>query len=186
MALRGSAFWFTPKGIMLDIGSSGVHIRAILEAPEKFGTTRDEVEAAYQKHGEKLGVEGKAREEIILEALKKGFLRIRLYPNRYWSITTHRWTKKEQRLISRWAEYIIKKMDGDKYMDVQIVVISDGRVIKDFTVQDLWLEQHYEEKDTKDTPYIPHIDITVVKNVNDLPDYQNEHESRAESILKNI
>jgi hypothetical protein len=61
----------------------------IMDEPEKFGVTRAYIEHTYARHGEKPGIEGKARAEIIQEATRAGWIRVRHYVDRnadYWSV----------------------------------------------------------------------------------------------------
>lgn len=64
------------------------HAAAIIREPELFGLTEAEVQDAYHRHGEHLGVEGRAREELIRRVAQHGWVRIRHYntPRDYWSI----------------------------------------------------------------------------------------------------
>ncbi len=64
---------------VIDV-TTGSHVRAIINDPEHFGMTKEMVSSAYHRHGEKLGIEGKAREELVMNAMANGFIRIRHYP----------------------------------------------------------------------------------------------------------
>ncbi len=76
------AFWIIPKRY-LNTAQTPVpvvkitHIDFVTENPEMFGLTLDEIKETYDKYGEKLRFEGKARVEIIYNLLQKGFVRIR-------------------------------------------------------------------------------------------------------------
>ena len=113
-----SSFWISPEGKLADLGG-GAHINAIVRHPAKFGLTRDEIDREYETYGEPVGMEGKAREALILSVVKKGFVRIRLYPNRYWSVSLHTWSPREQKLMSQWASFTIERR-SDKHMPVRI------------------------------------------------------------------
>jgi hypothetical protein len=71
------AFWISPEGAILPVPLS--HIASVIRAPEVFGLTREYLEDAYRKHKEPLGLEGKARGEIIAGLICKGWIRIREY-----------------------------------------------------------------------------------------------------------
>ncbi len=64
------------------------HIGLIVEKPELFHLTSKEITDTFEKYGEKLNVEGKAREELIKKVSKEGWIRVRHYqqPENYWSI----------------------------------------------------------------------------------------------------
>jgi hypothetical protein len=79
------AFFLSPEGRVLHVPDT--HIGTIIRDPEQFGLTMEEIEAAYLRHGERVGTEGEARQEILLKVIEKGWLRLRRYPNRGWSVT---------------------------------------------------------------------------------------------------
>jgi hypothetical protein len=120
------AFWISPRG---EIISSGInHIDTVISNSNKFGFTEDEIRKTYEKYGEILTQEGKAREEIIKKLIDKGWIRIRRYPNKFWSININRLNKKNKDFIQDWAEKILKGIHGfreqDKYMPVNIQTIK--------------------------------------------------------------
>jgi hypothetical protein len=136
------AYWINPYGKILDISNSK-HITQVIRQPEKFGIRKDDVISTYKKYGEPVGVEGKAREELMLKILDKGFIRIRLYPNKYWSVNVKRWDRRTKKALSKWAEKAKDDKFAGKYMDVKIV--TDNSVISDYNVNDLYLEKHLFE-----------------------------------------
>ena len=71
------AFWISPDGEITPVGRN--HISEVIGNPIKFGMTREEIERAYERHGEPLGLEGMAREEIIKNLIGRGWIRIRDY-----------------------------------------------------------------------------------------------------------
>lgn len=80
-----TGFWL--KGAVL-YPISKTHIRAVLDFPELFSREKSDLLKTYKKHNEKIGFEGKAREEIIFGLLQDGWVRIRHYfkPRDYWTI----------------------------------------------------------------------------------------------------
>lgn len=72
-------FWV--KGNDIYDLNGRTHIDFIFLKPEKFNYTRDMLADTYKKYGERLGQEGKAREEIIRDVSKYGFIRVRKYRN---------------------------------------------------------------------------------------------------------
>lgn len=126
------SFWIAPDGT--TIGTGGKHIDTIIQNPEKFGLTLDRIRGYYEKHGEPLGVEGKAREEIIGMVLRQGWIRIREYRNR-WSMTVHRLDQKTRMSISKFADLFVNgklynRRLRDKYAEVSIVPLAGGEVVK--------------------------------------------------------
>lgn len=73
--MQGEGYWADPKGNVFEVPST--HIRAVLDDPSKYGLSKDDLAAIYRRHGEKLGMEGKARREIILQLLYNGWVQIR-------------------------------------------------------------------------------------------------------------
>jgi hypothetical protein len=69
------AYWISPKGIITPVDNS--HIGTILHYPMHFGYTYDQVISVYKRHHEKIGFEGFAREEIMNDLFKKGWVRVR-------------------------------------------------------------------------------------------------------------
>ena len=115
-----TAYWINPYGQILNIGA-GKHITQVTDAPEKFGVTREYLEAKFKEYGEPWGSEGKAREDIIKDIMKKGFIRIRLYPNRFWSIQTWDFNKRTRTALQKWAEEALEDPKAGKYMPVKLV-----------------------------------------------------------------
>jgi hypothetical protein len=76
--MNGRGYWINAAtGVVVDVTWS-THIQAIANAPESFGTTRDEVDRTYARHGEPLYVERNAREEIIVRTvLATDWVRVR-------------------------------------------------------------------------------------------------------------
>ena len=134
-----NAYWLFPNGEIRELGTES-HISLVTKNPEDFGLSRKEIEACYQKHNEKLWTEKKAREEIIFQLLDKGFIRIRLYPNKYWSISAKDWGEDTKRLLVKWAETAKAIKIVGQYMNV--VIATYDRTIRDYTVDDLCLGKH--------------------------------------------
>lgn len=69
-------WWISPEAEIVVVNSS-THISEIISNPDKFGLTREDVEETYARHGERLGLEGKAREEIMKKVMSHGWIRAR-------------------------------------------------------------------------------------------------------------
>lgn len=85
--MRKDGGWLSPEGHLLWCTQS--HVMAIINFPQAFGVTRAHVEATYRTHGEPLGQEANAREELIREAVATGWIRFRRYErdDPRWSMT---------------------------------------------------------------------------------------------------
>lgn len=91
------------------------HIDFILRHPEDFNiTSDDEVEKTFKKYNEKIGVEGKAREEIIKRVATSGWIRVRHYVKGqdYWSIQFDKFNLRKSAIKNfiEWAIFDSKVM----------------------------------------------------------------------------
>lgn len=157
MALRnGGAFWISPNGELID-SSKTYHISMVIANPSKFGLSSDYINRIYAKHGEEIGTEGDAREEVIGELLKRGWVRIRSYRN-YWSITVDRFTDKSKSLIRSWVQEMIDIGAFGQYEELRIVEMR-GRT------------HVLSAKDVLNYRLVESIQL-VRKNIRELPDLE--------------
>lgn len=70
------AFWVSGE---TWVDAQGDHLKPILNEPEKFGLSQKRLTEVYEQHGESLGAEGRARDQLIREAAEKGWVRVRRY-----------------------------------------------------------------------------------------------------------
>jgi hypothetical protein len=133
----GNAFWINPYGKILDIGH-GKHITSMTQAPEKFGLTLDEIKDAHAKHNEPMGIEGKAREDLIKDAMQRGFIHIRLYPNKFWAVNLWQMNPKAKKALSVWAEEAMKHPSAGKNMQVRIYSLKSDSVVAMTSIQDVY------------------------------------------------
>lgn len=123
------AFWMKDDEIIENDAS---HIKVITDDPEKFGLTRDYIESVYEKYGEKIGTEGKAREEIIKEASRQGWIRVRHYVNKggdYWSIQADNIRRRKRQI----NDFIFWALEQDYMtMNDELVILGydDERVLR--------------------------------------------------------
>ena len=101
------AYWISPEGEIIDIGQTK-HIKYMRDNLDKFGFSFEEYRAKHKEFGEKIGQEGKARRELIMQAIQKGWLRIRFYPRPayMWTINANRLDNKTKSNILKWLEII--------------------------------------------------------------------------------
>lgn len=137
--ISDGAFFISPTGELTGVGNNK-HINIITSNPEKFGLTIEKTRNTYNRYGERMGTEGRAREEIILDLIEKGWIHIRKRPNRYWIINVYKMTKKYRELLSDWANKILKGTKGvkelNRFAPVKILTI-DGEYSRDLTVDDM-------------------------------------------------
>lgn len=131
------AYWINKRGQVLELPVEK-HITAVVQQPEKFGLTKEYVQKKYADHGEPVGLEGHAREELIREIVESGFIRVRLYPQ-FWSVTINRLDSPTKKALSNWAEVARENKQAGKYMPVKIVALADDSVHK-HTIDDLYYE----------------------------------------------
>jgi len=146
------AYWISRYGDVIEVGTN--HIDTVIKNPKKFGYTSEDIQKIYDKYGEALGREGKAREEIILDLINKGWIRVRRYKNEGYSINISRMTKKIKDTLYDWANKLlntgIKGMkEKDKYIPVKILGMKDN-FSKTLTIQDIANDALFEGTETFD------------------------------------
>lgn len=144
------AFFISPRG---EIFYAHNHIDMIIKNPRKFGLTKEYIESIYDKYNERIGTEGRAREEIIKHLVNSGWIRIRRYTNRFWSVNVGKWSKRVKDLLWDWANKILKGVAGykedDPYMPVKIDVGDNYNLIKTkYTVKDISQDILYLKEET--------------------------------------
>ena len=122
-----AAFFIDPNGKV--ISTNGIsHISTIIADPQRFGLARENIQAVYSKHGEKMGIEGKARIEIIKHLIAKGWIRLRRYPNMYWSIQVTDFNKQSKDFLYDFSSKVLGGIGDfkelDAYMPVKIACES--------------------------------------------------------------
>ena len=124
-AFGKKAYWISPSGEVIDCATT--HISEVINKPEQFGLTREGIEELYKQYDEPLGHEGKAREEIMLDLIKKGWTRIRWVPSKYsWTVQIADLTKRVMDNLQNWAMSIITSDEGLKNTDVTILPVNEG------------------------------------------------------------
>lgn len=143
-------YWINPYGKILK-QSNTTHIQAVTKNPAVFGVDRKWIEKIYDKYDEPVGTEGGAREEILNHLFKQGYVRVRLYVNKYWSITLSNFRNRRiKKALSKWAEDAVKDKSGGMFMPVRIVDIQTNKLYTNWTAQDIMFEKHLFESDTPD------------------------------------
>jgi hypothetical protein len=140
--LNSVAYWISPRGDVLSARTR--HLDDIRKYPEKFGYTQEMIKAIYDEHGERLGIEGKAREDILNDLIRQGWIRMRRYPNRFWSVNVNRLSgRMRDNIWDFFVKVTEEGIDGfiekDINMDVNISELSGGAsfVTKKYTVDDI-------------------------------------------------
>jgi hypothetical protein len=138
-----AAFFLSHDGHIVHVPQN--HISTVIADPQRFGLTREEIEALYKEYGERVGVEGKARREILLRIISDGWIRIRRYPNKYWSVTAQGLTVSTHEILRGWARKMLSGTNGflepDRYMPVKISTVRGESLC---TIGDLADGSHLE------------------------------------------
>jgi len=153
--------WIAPTGELLKVDT--FHIHDIIQNPAKFGTTREHIDALHAEYNEQVGQEGRAREALIIEALQKGWIRIRAYRN-YWSFTVWDLSNKTKQNIEAGVRALVKGGVMDKYAGVKLNVVKTDD-LKEFEADDIIAGHLYESEDNE----VKHKTAKLVE-FKDLPD----------------
>lgn len=115
-----SAYWVKGKSIY---SVEKTHIDSIIDNPERFDLTTEEIHQFYKKNKEKIGTEGEARKQIIQEISKQGWIRVRSYkrPREYWSIQAFD-IFRAGKAIKNFLFWAID--EGHMYPDEEIILFS--------------------------------------------------------------
>ena len=89
------AHWVSPSGKIIPVKDK--HIITVSEKPRMYGTTIDKMKKEYEKYGETFPTdEGKAREKIMTDIVKRGWIRTRITPRTgQWVAETYKWGRRE-------------------------------------------------------------------------------------------
>lgn len=147
--MRGEGYWIAPSGEIITI--KGTHIDEIIENPNKFFLTRDKIEDVYRLHKEPLGLEGKAREEIMTDIIKRGWLRVRFMPKAdSFTIQLSKLNKKAKENIFTFATKAMAGIGGDKYnkyVDVKVIDLT-GNPLATMNLDQLSKDELYKHSKT--------------------------------------
>ena len=163
---RTAAYWINPMGKIMELPVT-THVQQVINNPNRFGLTKQSIEKTFDDFGERLGSESKARDKIFLSLFKKGFIRIRLYTNKYWSVSLSGWNSKSKKVLQKWASIAKKQVGAGPHMPVRIVDFNRTGVIDDYTVNDIASSKHlYESEELEMFHFHPEF-------VNELPVWKN-------------
>jgi len=115
-----NAYWISPSGIVINVPM--FHIDLIVKHPEKFGLTHQTIKSTYEKYNETIGIEGKARQELMFDLIQKGWIRVRHTPKRsLWTIELNKLSKQNKNII--WDFF--SNLDlRSQYDDVSIIEMN--------------------------------------------------------------
>lgn len=121
---REVAFWLI-RDEVFEVATT--HVRFVLDHPQLFGTTTEELRVAYRQYREKIGFEGRARRAIIRSAVDKGWIRIRHYarPEDYWTIQ-HNGTDESLKAVAAFLRFARERCG----MRVDDAIVDNGATPK--------------------------------------------------------
>lgn len=132
------AYWINPRGKIAGVGNT--HIQSVVKDPTKFGLNRSYIEKMYDKYGEMIGQEGRAREDIIRLLIGQGFIRIRKYRNQGYTVSINKLNNKTKDILQLWAYGILNGEYGFKEKELYASVKIDpiiGNLITKYNVSEI-------------------------------------------------
>lgn len=126
--MNSNAYFISPYGEIIESGLK--HINIIFNNPEKFDLTLDEIKEVYIKYNERIGTEGKAREEIIIGLINKGWIRARYYQKDDWTINISHITDNVKNNLADFAQYVIKHDNNYMKLYCDVKIFSNIEFIK--------------------------------------------------------
>lgn len=139
---HSKAYWISPEGKVYAVDQT--HIVFIIENVGIFDLDIETIKTAYKKHNEKLRHEGKARNEIIEDLLKKGWIRLRYREkNNAWHVNH---CSEPRSLVARlkiWYEkYEISKGSPSFNMIriYQNAIMYDHNTVQEFLYDDTFIK----------------------------------------------
>ena len=121
-----NAYWISPRGQIIDVPTR--HITNVLENPKQFGLDKPYIVNLYKKHKEPMGLEGKAREEIMILLMKGGWLRVRRSVNE-WVIQSWALSDKGKNNIWDFVVHSMKKGIISKYTQITVQDVRNRNVV---------------------------------------------------------
>ena len=72
--MKPNKLFISPAGEQIEVEIN--HIATVIKNPKLFGLTKSKIVKTYKKFKEPLGLEGKARAEILIELIQKKWCRV--------------------------------------------------------------------------------------------------------------
>ena len=124
-----SAYFISPYAGQI-ICVPGSHIYTVIRHPKVFGLNSRYIETIYKKYNGRMGLEGKARREILLFLiLEKGWIRLRRGKN-IWSANVKELNYISRLHLHRWAKGI-GTVEVDPFCPVRITQGTGDDVMTD-------------------------------------------------------
>ena len=141
------AYWISPRGKVIEVDTK--HIDYIISNPAQFGLTTKDIETAYKKRKEPIGVEGLARADIMRDAIQKGWIRARYYDNQGWSLETYILNKKSKDVIWDFVKELYDEKKIGKHTTINVGETSRPGTFITSSGEDVLKGDLYESKEFK-------------------------------------
>ena len=69
---KAEGYWLSSSGLLIPLYENRKHIDEVISNPSLFDLTIESIAQIYNEENEVLGIEGRARERIILACIKNG------------------------------------------------------------------------------------------------------------------
>ncbi len=160
------AFWVKGKKI-IPVGT--IHIRYILDNPELFNLTSEVLQDWYKQNNEKIGQEGKTREQVIKKVAEDGWIRVRHYmrPRDMWSIQTYD-ARRDKKSIDNFILWCLNEGVMGMNDELHILSYKDGSM-KDYSFMDGGVRTYLYEK-------VQESDKLYETNINKLLEYNKKYD----------
>jgi hypothetical protein len=124
------AFWLAPDGRPYLVPAN--HIQFVIEHPDLFGVSLDDLRHRYVQHDEPWGSEGNAREEVIRELVCRGWTRVRRYKRDY-AVNVAELDQRQCAILAKFAVLLLGegfdgRYESDSYMPMRILEMKSGKV----------------------------------------------------------
>lgn len=146
---KGTVAFWAKAGEVIENDKS--HIDVIVEDPEKFGLTYEEIAAVYEEHGETIGSEGEAREEVIKMVARNGWIRVRHYVTKgkdYWSVQVDQY-RRRKRAIDDFLWWAISEDMMLVNDELVIIGYDDGTMLR-YSFMEGGVKAYLEERSSTD------------------------------------
>lgn len=148
--ITSGGFWVSPHGVVRRTRQGLYHINDIISHPEEFGFTKEDIEREHERYGEKPGQEGQARDSLMTQALKRGWIRIRARRN-FFSVQVWDYNIRTYENLERFVETALEDgIDGEYAYgsdEMKINALKTGKM-KSLTFDEVLKGHLYEAAET--------------------------------------
>jgi len=123
------AYWISPTGKVIPVDQT--HVLQVIEHPDKFGMDWNDIESVHEKYNEPIGMEGSAREEIVTDLMRNGWIRVRYEPRFFsWTIQLNSTSiqKIPKFIIGSFLAMLIIENPKNKYSGLRILDTSNNEL----------------------------------------------------------